>query len=432
MTEDNETSDELLKEIALGEDRDVAPFFVGRRAEIAAFEGAVVASKAKAQTVFRIFQGAPGCGKTSLLTHLHATAPDHRVFVPLVDDDALTSTRAFASCIDAAVASDPAAWAKALGPVLRTAGKLGNLFVPGSSSVAEAVAGSAEKIATTWNNEEAAKRLQNLELVLVCDEAQALNENHESVLRMLHKSGIQGGISSVLALAGLSHTAATLGEMEGLSARLSQNAVVNMGMLDEAECVESTRMMLARCGVGGTDDQHEEAARLVGPMAHRWPQHLACAHAALANELIRVDRNLERIDFNAVNRETTAARHTYYGKRLANHPVLQDGPFTARLVGMVHETAIALDWKLAEVCEAALQHPDTPARLQARGDAEELAKAVVAKGIVGQMGDAEPYEACIPSMATWLGEQLPMDDPARAYLIDTPDDPPQRKRGMWR
>ena len=176
-------------------------------------------------------------------------------------------------------------------------------------------------------------------------------------------------------------------------------------------------MMLARCRVGGTDDQHDEAARLVGPMAHRWPQHLACAHAALANELIRVDRDLERVDFDAVGRETAAARHTYYGKRLANHPVLQDGPFTARLVGMVHETAITLDWKLAEVCEAALQHPDTPARLQARGDAEELAKAVVAKGIVGQMGDAEPYAACIPSMATWLGEQLPVDDPARAYLI---------------
>ena len=48
------------------DDRGIAPYFAGRKREIESFMDALAAAARKDQAVFRIFQGAPDCGKTSL------------------------------------------------------------------------------------------------------------------------------------------------------------------------------------------------------------------------------------------------------------------------------------------------------------------------------------------------------------------------------
>ena len=401
------TTEDLLTRVARGHDRNVAPFFAGRDAEMESFEGAIEDAKHEAQTQFLIFQGAPGCGKTSLLAHLRENAPERRVFVEIAEDDTLTSAPALGRCIDDAVAVSPSPWVGALGPAVRALGKLGGAIIPGVDS-------ATDTVASAWGDAATARRLRRFELVLVCDEAQVLNENHAGVLRMLHKSGLRGGITSVLALAGLSHTGSNLRRLPGLS-RLSANAEVSMGLLSEDECAASTRTMLAQCGIAGSESLHEQTARHVGVMAQSWPQHLTCAQAALASELLRVDRALERIDLGTVLRETTEARHRYYRGRIEDHPVLENPRLTARLVGEVQGRSVSQSWQLADVCQIVLEHPDTPERLRQRGDPEQLAKDVVAKGILGKRS-GEPYRATIPSMATWLGEQPAPDDPARQHL----------------
>ena len=64
-------SNQTRKFIDLG-DRDIAPFFASRDAEIRHFESSfnTLDWSAKRTAAFRIFQGAPGCGKTSLVEHL--------------------------------------------------------------------------------------------------------------------------------------------------------------------------------------------------------------------------------------------------------------------------------------------------------------------------------------------------------------------------
>ena len=74
-------NDELASELAGAEDRDDAPFFAGRRAEIAAFDNALTQAAKRTGAVFRVYQGAPGCGKTSLVNHLRKHKTSETLFV---------------------------------------------------------------------------------------------------------------------------------------------------------------------------------------------------------------------------------------------------------------------------------------------------------------------------------------------------------------
>ena len=78
------------------DDRDIAPYFTGREAEIAAFDNAVAAAGDKPLALFRIFQGPPGCGKTSLAAHLAEIRARETVFVPCAMAD-LADGRALAA-----------------------------------------------------------------------------------------------------------------------------------------------------------------------------------------------------------------------------------------------------------------------------------------------------------------------------------------------
>lgn len=76
---------ELAKDLAAQRDRDVAPFFARRTVEIERFDGAFreLRSQPGGQAAFRICQGPPGCGKTSLLHRLKEKFADRALFVEL-------------------------------------------------------------------------------------------------------------------------------------------------------------------------------------------------------------------------------------------------------------------------------------------------------------------------------------------------------------
>ena len=420
----------LLTRTACGHDRNVAPFFAGRQAEVDAFEGAIDDSKYEPQTGFRVFQGAPGCGKTSLLAHLRANAPENRLFVTVDEDDMLTSPKALAQCVNDAVESAPSTTINTISQAIGIGGALGNLVVPGMKAGAAAVSEGVDMVARTKAKTGTRKRLRELELVLICDEAQVLNAKHAAVLRMLHKSGLKD-IPSVLVLAGLSRTGTTIRNLDGLS-RLSRNAEVNMGLMAEAECMESTLQMLDKCGIADTGNHYERVARGVAAMSQQWPQHLACAQAALARELLRVDRDIAQVDLGPVERETTQDRYAYYRGRLEGHAVLSDARFTSRVVRAVEkQNQFALRqtprgrpvtelWQLVRLCREtmATEPEESPVR-EFNNPPEEIAGALIEKGILSKGPlwaeedqakrtndgpDEVGYQATIPSMATWLAE----------------------------
>ena len=263
-------------EIANREDRDTAPFFSGRKEEITAFDIAVKNAAAKPQAVFRIYQGAPGCGKTSLAHHLAETRFDKVLFVPCGPDD-LTDAARLSDRIERAAIERGGAIYRAFAIAAETPGeRLG--ASPLADAARRAVAGFTAKDAT---------------VVLHLDEAHARAPEEGGLLINLHTTGI--GVPCVVMMTGLGHTSLRLADVHGLS-RLACDAVVEMGAMEASECAISTAKMLDALNVSGEAMERDSIARLTADLAHKWPQHLHCAQTALCEELIRTDGILREVD----------------------------------------------------------------------------------------------------------------------------------------
>ena len=138
-------------------------------------------------------------------------------------------------------------------------------------------------------------------------------------------------------------------------------------------------------------------------MAFGWPQHLACAHAALARELIRTGGDVGSADLDAVARETAEARREYYRGRLEGTVLGRHRPFTAAVVAAVRRDGPEDPGDLLGLCERMLDgaQPAYPGLREVSGG--EFADALVEKGVLSRSGDG-PYDTTIPSMADWLEE----------------------------
>ncbi|MDE0348185.1 MAG: ATP-binding protein [Gammaproteobacteria bacterium] len=221
-------------------DRDVAHFVAGREAEIARFDSALRESSGKRQAVFRIFQGAPGCGKTSLAAHLRTNRTTGVLFVSAGKGDLKSRDALFARVADAidnersrggkvaqAAARPVAAWLK---------------IKPIGDAAADFVADMTAPKPT---------------LVLHMDEAQLLDQEQDALVH-LHTDGLD--LPTVCLFTGLSHTESRIRALGGLS-RLAKNVTTNMGRMADAECAESTVLMLDRLGVEGADTERQKAVQ---------------------------------------------------------------------------------------------------------------------------------------------------------------------------
>ena len=377
-------SDQARRFIDLG-DRDFAPFFAGRAAEIRHFESSfnTLAWKEKTSAAFRIFQGAPGCGKTSLVRHLRRLYADDVLFVDIGDEDlvskeALTRRIREKALSFGSLKGGLAAFAQMVGTYLR-------VTRPGSDEV---------------RNFNADQATRDKKVVLFMDEAQVLGEDQQPGLVLLHTTGL--GFPTVALLAGLSHTAGRLRSIGGIS-RLADNAIINMGAMSESECIESTDLLLAACGAAGDSIEAERACRTVARISRGWPQHLNGAQRALSRELLRTDGVLAEVDFDVVRAESASARHEYYSVRLSD-TVLDIVPAaTARIVAKVTETRPDRMYELEGVCEDVIADMGLDKDPRFRTDAERIAKALVERGVLST-ADGGSYDVATPSMLVYLNE----------------------------
>ena len=254
---------ERARRVATTDDRDEAPFFAGRAAEIRHFDAAVDQARRRGpynpRSLFRIFQGAPGCGKTSLVTHLQRIRDD-LMFVAMEPADFVTRD---------------AVTTRVLQHVARRASGAGQALSWGLGAVAAMV--RAGEAGDELRKALAGRDARKATILLHIDEAQRIPPTADGVVS-LHTRGMEGGVPTVCVFTGLSHTAGRIRAVEGMS-RLADEAIVNMGRMSDDECKASTLAMLAT--VGATGDHETAAARTFG-LAFGWPQHLTGMHKALA------------------------------------------------------------------------------------------------------------------------------------------------------
>ena len=380
-------SDQTRKFIDLG-DRDIAPFFAGRETEIRHFESSfnTLDWRAKRTAAFRIFQGAPGCGKTSLVEHLRQRHSNDALFVDirkghLASEDALIEQIRQSAASVGSLRGTMAAFAQAVGASLK-------VVKPGGDEVRDFVADNA---------------IRNKKAVLFMDEAQLAGEEQQPGLGLLHASGL--GFPTIAVFAGLSHTSDRLKGVGGLS-RLPDNAILNMGAMSESECASSTSRLLDAYGMSGGSVEKARASRTVARLSRGWPQHLKGAQTALCRELLRTNGNLGQVDYERVRSESDRNRHDYYNARLSGSILGVHRPFTAKVVAAVQRQQPVDPGDLIGLCENQLagSQPAYPGLKSAT--AEEFANALIERGVLSPRSD-ERYDVAIPSMTEWLAGLVP-------------------------
>ena len=370
------------------DDRDEAWFFAGREVESGAFAAAarqaygLSSDGGRPRAVFRIFQGAPGCGKTSFVRRMEAARPD-LLFV-LVDEQHLTDANALMQRI-AQEALDQRRGANILSGLAVAA-----LEASRMKTASEALLRGA--------GDRAAKRAG---LVIWLDEAQTVDESCRA-LASAHKGAL--GVPALVVLSGLPTTAHCVRSIPGLS-RLADAAVIDMGVMADDECAASTRMMLEAFKTDANDAAMDEAASRVATMAVGWPQHLTGAQKALAKALMAAGGNLEEVDMTAVERDSNARRAAYYGQRL-DSGVLVDDPALA--VAVIAEIGSGhMDRDLRSMVDSVRVHAQ---ELDSYHQSAEAAKAflddMVRHGILVRRRSPadvllDRWSVAVPSMAAW-------------------------------
>jgi len=312
---------ELARAVARGRDRDTARFFAGRGAEIDRFDDALAELDERGEhdnaAEFVIYQGAPGCGKTSLLNHLRGLQTYDDVLFVTVGLRDLTNEDSLQRLV----------W----GHTERA-----------SPARRREIKGFGE---SSQRPEQKNQRIRAV--VLHLDEAQVVDDTAKPGLLMLHTKGL--GFPCAMVMTGLGHTKRRVSSIEGLS-RPAGNSTVGMGAMAADECAESTLMMLRELDVDGTDGERESAADLVATLSQGWPHHLCGAQIALCRELLATSGVLRRVDVGQVRRQSDENRRAYYFGGLAHSALAESPRFSASLVAKVDESRPADVLALEELC----------------------------------------------------------------------------------
>ena len=388
---------ELAQRVAERNDRDTAPFFAGRAREIKSFEAALRNARESTAAVFCIYQGAPGCGKTSLSNHLRLQfqRPERGgggvLFVrPEVSD--MSDMQSLVRCVTQQALPRPARIAGATGRALNTP-----LIKP------EVV---GEMIEQTFAGLAARKKCT----VLHIDEAQARarGEAFGATLLSLHTNGLRwenAHLPCVVLLTGLGHTSRVVSAHEGLS-RLADSSVVEMGALSRQECVESTLKMLHELRAEGTDEETVAVAELTAELSFGWPQHLSIAQRVVCEELLRTGGKVRGVSDETVRSATAAGRERYYAARLDDDPMVRYPLMTRRIVAELKTARVSVEGPALEnFCErVARQHdPHNELRMD-RPTLEAIAAQLERKGVVTRRKHC--WRLAIPSMGDWAAREV--------------------------
>ncbi len=379
---------DLARQIAFEDvPRDEARYFEGRATEIENFKHSLSASTRRDQAVFRIYQGAPGCGKTSLAAHLAKTTED-AVFIKL----SRRHLTRFASMMER---------------IRNAASKQGGRYALTATHWAAA---SIERLAGRALTEEIQKAVRDhstegLRFVLHVDEAHSLPNNALEVLTELHIGGLgeTDQIPCVVVLTGLAHTKRNLNAHPGLT-RAGDGTTMNMTAMGPEECVQSTTRMLAElCPSDAPLASRQTLAHLTAECSFGWPRHLLSTQKAVCEALLEANGNLQALNHKQIRERCAELRAEYYEERLEDiNPPGGDPDLTKHIVAQIAKAPPRHSYRdLEALCSSqAKAYWQSDEEFSGEGTRQEL----IENGIVERKDGV--WALSIPSMAAWATQQL--------------------------
>ena len=387
---------DLARQIAFEDvPRDEARYFEGRAKEIENFRHSLNASTRREQAVFRIYQGAPGCGKTSLAAHLAQTTED-AVFIKLSRRH-LTSFASMMERIKNAASQQEGRYAL---------------------TATHWAAASIERLAGRTLTEEIQRAVRDhstegLCFVLHIDEAHSLSNNALEVLTELHIGGLgeTDQIPCVAVLTGLGHTKKHINAHSGLT-RAGDGTTMNMTAMDGEECAQSTMRMLAElCPYEAPLASRQTLANLSAECSYGWPRHLQSAQKAICEGLLKTNGNVQALYHKQIGERCAKLRAEYYEERLNDIDAPGGDPDLTKQV-------------IAKVAKAPPRHSDRELEALCSNEAKEYWQSneefsgektrqkLIESGIVERKDGF--WALSIPSMGAWAAQQLQGSLPMQA------------------
>ncbi len=377
---------QLATEIAHEDtDRDSARFFAGRNSEIQHFQRAVNAASRSKQAIFKIFQGAPGCGKTSLANHLSEIIDESVLFISAIRHFQMGSLELLLKQI----------YSEARNREGQTAKNLAGWAI----ATTERIFGSS--LVQKTDNAINQQNLKNSKVVIHIDEAQSLPREALESLKELHMGGLDDihHVPCVVLMTGLATTREFIASHKGLS-RPAEDSTVNMGELSPQECAKSTLDMLEELRpLGANSKAKEHLAGESGEWSFGWPKHLHSVQKAICEQLLETEGHLPSLDYALIKQRCDELRGRYYNDRMELIPTSGSNPDTIRaIIAEVYkqEPPHSKD-HLTLLCQEVINR--TAIREKSFTDCEETAEALVEKGIV-EKRDGK-WTLPIPSMSSW-------------------------------
>ncbi len=365
--------------------RHMTPFFAGRRELIdialrrrdEVLENVNAGFKNPAEGVTLLFQGAPGAGKTSLLTKIRQD-----LGIPCVELEVKDLS-------DPETVLEKARLALTMSRVPDGGKRVAETFEDLSIRL---IGMDASKILKAFG-----KAVRGTIAVLI-DEVQNLDRgNRQAVdcLRTLHEG--KHGVPVLPILAGLGNSPDILARA-GIS-RLDPPKGISVGLLTPEEAKESVGSFMEYFKVkGDTGAWVEDVVR----RSDLWPQHLHDGLRALAAELAKTDADIDRIDGERVKSLESGYRTDSYHGRLQSSEVRNAISLVAELVDGIPERGMMR----ASVRKAILlktrpsDDPDGEG-YRVPDDTDGFLDHLIHKGILQEDGDMT-YHCPIPSLRTFL------------------------------
>ncbi len=379
---------DLARQIAFEDiPRDEARYFEGRTKEIDNFRYSLNASTRRDQAVFRIYQGTPGCGKTSLAAHLAKTTDD-AVFIKLSRRH-LTNFASMMERIKNAASEQQGRYAL---------------------TATHWAAASIERLAGRALTEEVRRAMRDhstegLRFVLHIDEAHSMPNNALEVLTELHTGGLgeTDQIPCVVVLTGLAHTRKHVNHHPGLT-RAGDGTTMNMTTMDGEECAQSTMRMLAElCPHEAPLASRQTLANLSAEWSFGWPRHLLSAQKAISEALFETNGNFQSLNPAQLNRRCAKLRAEYYEERLKDLDAPGGDPDLVKHI-------------VAQIAKAPPRHSERDLDALCSDEArafwqsneefsgEKTRQELIENGIVERQDGV--WALSIPSMGAWAAQQL--------------------------
>ena len=379
-----------LRTFSTAKDRELSPFFAGRREELALLDSRLSEmwrewqERGRAPSHTMVATGCPGMGKTSLLERFAQTRCDGRdADKPLavwMDMGDLTSPKALA---DAVIDAD-----RGFRSPARRVADTGVDLAAQLLRRAEAGETLRDAYRSLFDGDRA--------VVLLVDEAQHVSKRNRGMLRKLHQG--LAGLPVLPVFAGLNDACDRI--QDQTSTRLATGARIQLDRLAQEDSREAVERMIERYGLPADTKPGERWIDAIVDDALGFPQHLHAGMAAAAGVLAANGGMLDDRSLADARLRAAQERERYYQGRISPD-IMARAHAVVYVVRAVETRRLVLRGDIEKIAlEGMRAHPTS--KSPSGKEARDLVGRLIRRGVLQQDGVLDGYRVPIPSMSTWI------------------------------